>query len=76
MLQRSCSEAPFGRAHFSKFLVTSHKALQPLIIINSGQENFVDLVCQVLSRRCHDSTRVHFVRAPVREGEGLSAPFG
>ena len=33
-------------------------------------------VCQVLPRRCHDGTRVHLVRTPVRKGEGLSAPFG
>ena len=33
-------------------------------------------MCQVLPRRCHDGTRVHLVRAPVRGGEALSAPFG
>ena len=43
---------------------------------NSGQEKFVDLVCQVLPRRCHDTTRVHLVRKPVRGGEALTAPFG
>ena len=34
------------------------------------------MVCQVLPRRCRDGTRVLLVRAPVRGGEGLSAPFG
>ena len=33
-------------------------------------------VCQVLPRRCRDGTRVHLVRAPVRGGEALTAPFG
>ena len=55
------------------FLVTGHKALQPLI---RKPRKFVDLLCQILSRRCNDGTRVHLVRAPVRGGEGLSAPFG
>ena len=52
--------------------MTSHKTLQALI---RKQEKFVDLVCQFLPRRCHDTTRVHLVRAPVWGGEALSAPF-
>ena len=41
-----------------------------------GANKIRRFVCQVLPRRCHDGTRVHLVRAPVRGGEGLSAPFG
>ena len=29
-----------------------------------------------MPRRCHDTTRVHLVRKPVRGGEALTAPFG
>ena len=60
-----------------KFLVTRpvDKSQGSPAVNNFEQTKFVDLVCQVLPRRCHDTTRVHLVRAPVRGG-GLSAPFG
>ena len=56
----------------SKFLVTWSRGSPDSTRTNKIRR----FVCQVLPRLCRDGTRVHLVRAPVRGGEGLSAPLG